>query len=192
MSQEEKTILGFDIKDLHDNGIFPSEVRMGKFSPIMATEGYLLDIAYEVAEIIEEHDRKPLSFDIFIKEYDPDFIPDCNYHTAVVNIDPGVHSRQVGLLEENDARDVADCKIHCAECPLSTQCLAVSMTGIQITRPSKSERTLPPKPGDTETPSLVMDDFLIFGGLTPIERRVVFNYVCDILEERDRRDSQIR
>lgn len=186
----EETVLGFDIRDLEHSGIFPTEVRSGKFSPIMATKEYLEDISYKVAQIIEDNDRKPLNFDMFLKEYDPDFIPDCDYYTSTVNIDPDVHSRQVGHLLEEEAQGVIDCKIHCAECPLSTQCLAISMTGIQITRPSKTERTIPPKNGDTETPSLVMDDFLIFGGLTPQERRIVFDKVCDILEEKDNFELQ--
>ena len=98
----------------------------------------------------------------------------------------GSHSKQVGYMDPETANKVINTKLHCNQCPLKKECLAISLSGIQITRISRSERTLPRRPGDYETPILVMDDFLIFGGLTPQERRIVFYYVCDILEDNNK------
>lgn len=175
--------IAYNVDDLRDEGIYLTEVRRGRFSPIMRTQEQLYDTAVEIAALIEDYHRTPLTFEEFIKEMPTKFIPDCDYYKGTLLIDTGTYSKQSGNMPADIANEVINTKLHCTECPLVNQCLAISMTGIQITRVSRTERTLPKYPGDTTSPTLVMDDFLIFGGLTPQERRIVFHHVCDILEE---------
>lgn len=178
--------LNYDVDSLADDGINVKVVKKGKISPIMTDKDTLKNIAVEVAQFIESQDRQPMHFEQFASQFDPHFVPDCDYDTGDIEIDTGSHSKQAGHMDIDMANKVIDTKLHCAECPLKKECLAISLSGIQITRISRSERVLPRRPDDFETPILVMDDFLIFGGLTPQERRIVFYYVCDILEENNK------
>lgn len=178
--------LDYDVDDLADDGIDIKVIKKGKISPIMTSKYTLKDIAVEIAQFIESQDRQPMHFEQFASQFNPKFIPDCDYETGSVEIDTGSHSKQVGYMDPETANKVINTKLHCNQCPLKKECLAISLSGIQITRISRSERTLPRRPGDYETPILVMDDFLIFGGLTPQERRIVFYYVCDILEDNNK------
>lgn len=177
----------YSVDSLAEDGIHIHEVRSGKFSPIMTSDEELSRIAKEVAIIIEDNDRSSLSFDDFLLVFDASFVPDCDInHDASLLIDTGTYSKQAGNMTVDMLNEVVNTKLHCQECPLKRECLAVSMTGVQNTRMSRTERTLPKRPGDTTSQTLVMDDFLIFGGLTPQERRRVYHKVCDILEENNR------
>lgn len=178
--------LDYDVDRLHDDGIKVRVVKRGKISPVMTDKEDLREIAEDVAQFIESQERQPMYFDQFASQYDPRFVPDCDYENGALEIDTGSHSKQAGHMDVDTANKVIETKLHCAECPLKKECLAISLTGIQITRVSRSERVLPHRPGDFETPILVMDDFLIFGGLTPQERRIVFHEVCDILEDNNK------
>lgn len=178
--------LDYDVDTLYEQGIKVKVVKRGKISPLMTDRESLRKIAEDVARFIESQDRQPMYFDQFASQFDPHFVPDCDYESNIIEIDTGSHSKQAGHMDVDTANKVIETKLHCAECPLRRECLAISLTGIQITRVSRSERVLPRRPGDTDTPILVMDDFLIFGGLTPQERRIVFYDVCDILEENNK------
>lgn len=178
--------LDYDVDDLANDGIKVKVVKKGKVSPIMTGRDKLEELAREIAFFIESHDRQPMHFEQFASQFDPHFVPDCDYNEGSIEIDTGSHSKQKGHMDIDTANKTIDAKLHCAECPLKKECLAISLTGIQITRVSRSERVLPRRPDDFETPILVMDDFLIFGGLTPQERRIVFYEVCEILEENNK------
>lgn len=182
-NKETSDELSYDVEELSRDGICVRVVKRGQISPIMTPRETLKDIAEDVAQIIEENDRQSLYFEKFASQFNPHFVPDCDYESSHLVIDTGSHSKQAGHMDVDTANKVIDTKLHCNECPLKRECLAISMTSVQITRASRSDRVLPRRPGDMETPTLVMDDFLIFGGLTPQERKIVFNYVCDILEE---------
>lgn len=178
--------LDYDVDELSEQGINVKVVKRGKISPLMTDGKDLHEVAKDVAAFIESQDRQPMYFDQFASQFDPHFVPDCDFDSNIIDIDTGSHSKQAGHMDVDTANKVIETKLHCAECPLQRECLAISLTGIQITRISRSERVLPRRPGDVDTPILVMDDFLIFGGLTPQERRIVFHDVCDILEENNR------
>ena len=178
--------LDYDIDELANDGINIKVVKKGKISPIMTDRSQLSELAKEIAFFIEAQDRQPMYFEQFASQFNPRFVPDCDWEKGSIDIDTGSHSKQAGHMDIDTANKTIEAKLHCAECPLKKECLAISLSGIQITRISRSERVLPRRPGDYETPILVMDDFLIFGGLTPQERRIVFYEVCDILEENNK------
>lgn len=177
-----------ELEDLKAVGIIPQKVRSGRYASIMSSSEEMLEAAYDAAEIIDKTGRVPLSFTSLISDIDPDFTPDCDYNNgAELCLDPNnSSSKQSGRLTEEQLREVVNTKLHCMECPFKTECLAVSFTGLQITRTSRSERILP---GTENTHPLVLDEYLIFGGYTPKERRVIFEHVCDILEEKDAYDN---
>lgn len=173
-----------DLEELETIGVYPRRVRSGRYDSIMSSPDDMMESAYKAAKIIDDTGRVPLSFNNLIRDTDPDFVPDCDYHSGVgLSLDPtNSSSKQSGRLTEKQLEEVINTKRHCRECPYSDECLAISFTGLQITRTSRSERILP---GTNDTNPLVLDEYLMFGGYTPKERKVIFEHVCDILEEKD-------
>lgn len=183
----KRTLDGLDEKDLQRSGIHVKETRNGLFDPIMTSSDDLEDMAYEVADIIDKTGRVPLNFAELAHAQGLDgFVPDCSLDKGLdLYLDTDTSSKQSGKLQPEQLPEVVNTKIHCFECPLKRECLALSFTGVQITRTSRSEVVIPGTNVEDKVP-LVMNDYMISGGLTPQERRIVFERVCDILSEADR------
>lgn len=188
-TQENINLSDEEIVELNANGIYPEKVRSGRYSAIMSTMDEMDMAARIAADIIDDKGRKPLSFAEFIREFDPNFVPDCDFFSEHdLYLDPGESSsKQSGRLTADQLRAVAETKMHCNECPLKNECLSISFTGVQITRTVRRERVLP---GTEDRMPLVLDEYLIFGGYTPRERKIIYEKTCDILESRDRRDNK--
>lgn len=160
-------------------------VRGENYKPIITRLEAMMADAERVAEMIEDWGRQSMDFNKLIRRFnldkDEEFKPDCEL--IYMNTDTDSHSKQSGALSKNLMLDVIETKKHCVECPLKIHCLASSLASPQNTRMSKKERTIPTHDGSL----LTMSEYGIFGGYTPQERRIIFNRVCDILEENDRR-----
>lgn len=163
-------------------------IRGKRYSPIMSREELLDEAALEIAFIIEETGRQPLQFNDFIVSYDLEngtqFMPPCHIEKSTGKtpflIDMESSSKQSGQIDEKTLKEIIHTKSICQQCPLQKECLATSMTGIQLARSSEKERTIP-----KSYPSLVINEYLISGGFTPQERGIIFEKLCDILESWD-------
>ena len=163
-------------------------IRGKRYSPVLSKETLLDEAALEIAFIIEETGRQPLQFNDFIVSYDLEngtqFIPPCHIDKSTGKtpflIDMKSSSKQSGQIDQKTLKEVLHTKSICQECPLQKECLATSMTGIQLARSSEKERTIP-----NSDPSLVINEYLISGGFTPQERGIIFEKLCNILEDWD-------
>lgn len=163
-------------------------IRGKRYSPVLSKENLLDEAALEIAFIIEETGRQPLQFNDFIVSYDLEngtqFIPPCHIDKSTGKtpflIDMKSSSKQSGQIDQKTLKEVLHTKSICQECPLQKECLATSMTGIQLARSSEKERTIP-----NSDPSLVINEYLISGGFTPQERGIIFEKLCNILEDWD-------
>lgn len=163
-------------------------IRGKRYSPVLSKEDLLDEAALEIAFIIEETGRQPLQFNDFIVSYDLEngtqFIPPCHIDKSTGKtpflIDMKSSSKQSGQIDQKTLKEILHTKSICQECPLQKECLATSMTGIQLARSSEKERTIP-----NSNPSLVINEYLISGGFTPQERGIIFEKLCNILEDWD-------
>lgn len=158
-----------------------------RYSPIMAySKEELEDMAYEMAEIIEKNNRKTIVFsEILSKNKMKDYPLPCLYGNVLEEYtDTGSKCNQSGFLQAEQLNNTIELKKACAQCPFSKDCLAVSLTTLQNTRMSKNSKTIP-----QSDPPLSISEFLIFGGYTPQERLIIFDKVCEILEEYDKYHS---
>lgn len=172
------------LEDCQEMGIEPVKIRRSQYSPVIASEESMVEAAYEVADIIERHGRVPVLFSKLAEEVGlGSYIPACSVTKGqTMMLNTGSSSKQVGGMSPDELGGVLETKQICGRCPLAIQCLAVSMTAPQSGRASKSERVLP---GSSIDSPLVLDEYIMFGGFTPQERRIIFDMVCDFLEEKD-------
>lgn len=172
------------LADCEEMGIEPIKLRRSQYSPVMATKESMVEAAYDVADIIERHGRVPVLFSQLAAEAGMAFYtPECSVSVSPpMMLHTGSSAKQVGGMSTEELCGVLDTKRICARCPLARQCLAVSMTAPQSGRASKNERVLPGTARDTP---LVLDEYIMFGGFTPQERRIIFDIVCNLLEEKD-------
>lgn len=174
--------------DLLDENFNPTVIRGKQYSPVIATDSFLEDIALEMALMVEENQRAPFQFNNFIVAYemenDEQFFPPCHIDKRTKEtpflIELESSSKQSGYLNEDLMKQVVNTKSICQQCPLQKQCLATSLTGVQLARTSDKDRVIP-----LSSPPLVINEYLISGGFTPQERAVVFDKMCDILESWD-------
>ena len=150
-----------------------------KKSPIIESEDYLFESAKKVANIIEERKYNFFNFNDFRSKLGSDFLSPCEKNEDMF-LDTNSNSKQAGKVDQRTMDKILETKEICSSCPLKNECLAVSLSSPQTTRMSKTERVIP----NPNLYPMVMSEYLIFGGLTPQERRIVFNHVCDIIEER--------
>lgn len=180
----DEDILKSLLEDCQEMGVEPHKIRRSQYSPVMATRESMVEAAYEVADIIDRHGRTPVLFSQLAAEVGLEsYIPACSVTKGqTMMLNTGSSSKQVGGMSPGELSGVLETKQVCGLCPLATQCLAVSMTAPQSGRASKSERVLP---GTQGVSPLVLDEYIMFGGFTPQERKDIFDLVCDILEEKD-------
>lgn len=155
----------------------------GQFSPVIASYEDMVDDAISVAQYLESTGRRSLHFAEIFEEM-PRFVPDCARYDIDMEYmeDSESNSGHVGGLKREELIRILDGRQHCAECPIRLGCLSMSMTQKQLSNNRRTEPTLPLKPGTpADTPKLVMNEYLIFGGYTPQERRIIFNHVSEVL-----------
>lgn len=143
--------------------------------------------AVQMAEFIDSTGRVPLRIEEFREKYDPKFQPECWYaHSVGENVtDTEYSSKDTKSLEEIEIENMSIAKEMCERCPLKQSCLAVGLASRKNTRRSKNEKSIP---GTEESGrAITLNDFCIYGGYTPGERRIMYNIVCYILEEKDKR-----
>lgn len=165
----------------------------GQFSPVIADNDELFTAALDVADIIERTGRRTLNFSEFLDKH-PRFVPDCAREDVDMNIleESESNSDHVGGMKKEELLTVLDSKEHCAMCPIKRECLAVSMTQPQMSLNRRTEPRLPKRPSEEgETINLVMSEYLIFGGYTPQERKIIFKYIREILIENDRHELEL-
>ena len=181
-------------EELDYYGIFPQELRGKKISPNMSSEKDLEEKAHIVAEMIDMNNREKFSFYQITEQYnrihDTEVELACFYdvenNCERIFLDTGSGSKQAGQLEYDVAEKVIETKIICQDCPLRMECLATSIADNQNTRMSQKERVIPGTGEEYEKPTLILNEWLMSGGYTPQERKVIFEKVCDILEEKDK------
>ena len=141
--------------------------------------------AYKMAEFIDSTGRVPLSIEYFRRRYDSGFQPDCWYLNNDNNniTDTEYSSRDVKNIEGTDIDNIHRSKIMCSQCPLQQSCLAVGLASKKNTRRSKNEKAIPQT--EEKGQAVILNDFCIYGGFTPGERRIMYNIVCYILEQKD-------
>lgn len=179
-----------DEEEIDRMGLSIIKGRGEHYSPVMSSMEEMDEMARQAADIIDKNNRLPVDFNNLIDEYhsqiDESFKPDCE--REFVYIDTESYSRQIGSLGRRQTANVIETKRVCSECPLRAHCLASSLAAPQNTRMSQKERTIPRKGGVSETAT--MTEYLMFGGFTPQERRIIFEKTCDILEKRDNQSQQ--
>lgn len=171
------------IKLPDDREIVVTRIGEKRYSPVMIGDAdEIEDIAYDVADIIEKSDRKTITFKKILEDKRMhSYAPECSLGTGNEHLlDTESKSGQSGFLSEEKLNDTVRMKEICARCPFRKECLAVSMTTIQISRISKNSKNIP-----QSNPPLTMSEYLIFGGYTPQERDIIFDRVCEILSEFD-------
>lgn len=184
LPDHDEDLLSSLLEDCQEMGIDPVKIRRSQYSPVMASKESMVEAAYEAADIIERHGRTPVLFSRLAEEAGMgSYIPACSSTKGqTMMLHTGSSSKQVGGMSPDEMGGVLETKQVCGRCPLAMQCLAVSMTAPQSGRASKSERVLPGTSGEFP---LVLDEYIMFGGFTPQERKIIFDMVCDILEEKD-------
>lgn len=171
------------VKLRDDRKIVITKIGDKRYSPIMVDSMDELDnIAYEVADIIEKYNRETITFwKILEQKGEPDYPLKCKAGTNLEKcIDTDSKVGQSGFLSKEKLLNTIKMKQECSDCPFMKECLAVSMTSIQTARMSKNSKIIP-----KSNPPLALSEFLIFGGYTPQEREIIFDKVCEILEEYD-------
>lgn len=159
----------------------------GQFSPVIASYEDMVDDAIEVAHYIESTGRRSLHFAEIFEDM-PRFAPDCAREDVDMEYmeDYESNSNHVGGLKRSEFVDILDGRRHCAECPIRRGCLTMSMTQLQLSNNRRTEPTLPVKPGaPANAPRLVMNEYLVFGGYTPQERKIIFTHVSEVLSLMD-------
>ena len=170
-----------EIKQQDDIDIDLPDDEFSRFSPIISPIDELEEAADEAIKIIEKNDRKSLSFSKYISDNDIDYIPECIKQDNML-LDTDTGSKQTGKLNYEKYKGVLETKKICADCPLKKQCLAVSMTEPRRTRVSKNEKSIP---GTEYHLPLIMSEYLMFGGFTPQERKIIYDIICFKLEIKD-------
>ncbi len=171
-----------EIREKEINDDYNPSRDHSRFSPIISPINELEEAADEAIKIIEKNNRKTISFSKYISENDIDYIPQCVSNDDMV-LDTKTGSKQTGKLTYDIYKGVLETKRICADCPLKQQCLAVSMTEPRRTRTSKNEKSIP---GTDDTSPLIMSEYMIFGGYTPQERKIIYDIICYKLEEKDK------
>lgn len=169
-----------EIRKKEDNDYNPSK-DYSRFSPIISPINELEEAADEAIKIIEKNNRKTISFNKYISENDIDYIPECVANDDMT-LDTHTGSKQTGKLTYDIYKGVLETKKICSDCPLRKHCLAVSMTEPRRTRTSKNEKSIP---GTDHTSPLIMSEYMMFGGYTPQERKIIYDIICEKLEEKD-------
>lgn len=177
-----------DEEVLEKHNIYPDNIRGKSYTPITMTEEDIKETALEMADIIDYYDRNPIIFAEVLETYrsvtkDPSYSPYCI--KTFLHVDSGTNSRQNGTMTRKQMSNVISTKITCNSCPLKKMCLASSIAVPQTTRMSQKEIVIPTKYDD----SLTMLDYLMYGGYTPQERRLIFEETCRILIERDNAEN---
>lgn len=138
----EQRLTREEIKEYDMNPECELSKEHARFSPLIAPTDELIEMAYDIVEIIDENHRKTLVFNKYLVEKDIDFVPECATNDNML-LDIDTCSKQTGKLDYETYLEVLKTKNICSDCPLMKQCLAISMTTPRLTRTSKNEKSIP-------------------------------------------------
>ena len=141
--------------------------------------------AEAMTRFIIQHGRRPVNIEDFRLMLGKEYRPTCWYKNEcgdnVTDTDYGY--KDVRALESEELTNMLVAKRMCSSCPLKKHCMAAGLFTAKRTRKSKNKPSLP---GSEDAGQAVyVNEFCIYGGLTPGERAIIYHmiiYTLDVLD----------